>query len=399
MKFVGRLFDEAQARRLAGVLNFHDARESARRVLPRSLFEYIDGGAEDELTMSRNEQAFRNLTFRPRMAVMNPDPRLSTTVLGTPVSMPVLTAPCGGMRLVHPDGDIGIARAAAATGTIHVVPAAACFTLEEVAARSAEGPKWFQLYRFHSQRLMTSLVERAWAAGYKALVITVDTVVAGNREKDYRNGFSYNMRLNARNAARRGPRLVGHPAWLYRFVRDGMPFQLANIVGPEGERLALPAMSRMTADSQSPTWADVEWMRNHWGGPIAVKGILTGEDARRAIDAGASAVIVSNHGGRQLDGAPATIDVLPEVVAAVGPNVEVLLDSGVRRGNDVLKALAHGARAVLVGRTAAWGLAIGGQAGVERMLTIMRTEIFRSMRLMGLEDIHDLNPTWLDRPR
>lgn len=399
MKFVGRLFDEAQARRLAGVLNFHDARESARRVLPRSLFEYIDGGAEDELTMLRNEQAFRNLTFRPRMAVMNPDPRLSTTVLGTPVSMPVLTAPCGGMRLVHPDGDIGIARAAAATGTIHVVPAAACFTLEEVAARSAEGPKWFQLYRFHSQRLMTSLVERAWAAGYKALVITVDTVVAGNREKDYRNGFSYNMRLNARNAARRGPRLVGHPAWLYRFVRDGMPFQLANIVGPEGERLALPAMSRMTADSQSPTWADVEWMRNHWGGPIAVKGILTGEDARRAIDAGASAVIVSNHGGRQLDGAPATIDVLPEVVAAVGPNVEVLLDSGVRRGNDVLKALAHGARAVLVGRTAAWGLAIGGQAGVERMLTIMRTEIFRSMRLMGLEDIHDLNPTWLDRPR
>jgi isopentenyl diphosphate isomerase/L-lactate dehydrogenase-like FMN-dependent dehydrogenase len=389
----------ALARRLEAVLNVSDARAAARRTLPKALFEYVDGGAEDELTLARNERAFHDLTFRPRMGLINAEPKLGTTVLGTPVSMPVLTAPCGGMRLVHPDGDMGVARAAAAAGTIPVVPAAAGVSLEEVAARVPAGPRWFQLYRFHDPKLMAGLVERAQAAGYQAMVMTMDTVVPGNREQDRRNGFSYNMRINARSAVRQAPRLARHPAWLSRFVRDGMPFELANIAGPDGQRMALPAMSRMAADSQSPTWDDVEWVRDRFHGPVVVKGILTADDARRAVNAGAVAVIVSNHGGRQLDGAPATIDVLPEIVAAVGPDVAVLLDSGVRRGNDVLKALAQGARAVLIGRAAAWGLAIGGQAGVERMLDIMRAQILRSMRLMGLTDVCELNAAWVERSR
>lgn len=384
-----------RTRRIKKVQSYADARRVARRVLPRAVFDYVDGGAEDEVTMRRNVAAFQELMFRPRMGVLNPAPDLTTSVLGTPIKMPVLTAPCGGMRLVHPDGDIGIANAAAKAGTIHVTSSASCFPLEEIASRSSAGPLWFQLYRFYSRELMENLVGRAQAAGYQAMVVTVDTQVVGKREKDTRNGFSYNLRINPKNALLMLPQMVTRPEWVYGFVRDGMPFQASNTVGPDGKPLLLTTMGRASTDTQSPTWEDMAWIRDNWKGPMLVKGILTAEDARRCEDIGAEGVIISNHGGRQLEGAPATMDVLPEIVAAVGDRLDVLLDSGVRRGNDVLRAVALGAKAVLVGRITAMGLAIGGQAGVEWMLSLLRSEMVRSMRLMGAKSVADLDPSWV----
>ncbi len=387
--------EKMRARRVTSILSYEDARRGARRILPRALFDYVDGGAEDEATLRRNVQAFQELTFRPRMGVLNPRPSLATTVLGTPISMPVLTAPCGAMRLVHPDGDIGTANASAKAGTIHVTSSASCYTLEEIATGSTGGPKWFQLYRFFSGKLMESLVHRAQAAGYEAMVVTVDTQVVGNREKDFKNGFSYNLRVSPSNALRLAPQMVTRPEWVYRFVRDGMPFQVSNTLGPDGKVMYLSDMTRLATETQSPTWEHISWIRENWKGPMLIKGILTAEDARRSEDAGADGVVVSNHGGRQLEGAPATIEVLPEIVDAVGDRLEVLLDSGVRRGNDVLRAVAIGAKAVLIGRLAAMGLAVGGEAGVDRMLAIIRADMIRSMRLMGASSIGELDRSWL----
>ena len=387
--------DKMRARRVAKILSYEDAREGARRILPRAVFDYVDGGAEDEATLRRNVEAFHELTFRPRMAVWNPQPSLATTIFGTPISMPVMTAPCGGMRLLHPDGDIGIANAAAKAGTISVVSSASCYTLEEIAEASTGGPKWFQLYRFFSGELMESLVHRAQAAGYQAMVVTVDTQVVGNREKDFKNGFSYNLSVNARNAMRLAPQMVTRPEWVYGFVQDGMPFQVSNTFGPDGKVMYLSDISRFATETQSPTWEHVAWIRDNWKGPMLIKGVLTAEDARRSEDAGADGVVVSNHGGRQLEGAPATIEVLPEIVDAVGDRLEVVLDSGVRRGNDVLRAVAIGAKAVLIGRLSAMGLAVGGEAGVARMLSIIRADLTRSMRLIGASSIGELDRSWL----
>ena len=393
-----RLGDRLRARRLARVLDHADARREARRVLPRALFDYVDGGAEDEITLARNVAAFRDVQLRPRMAVHNPAPDLTTRLFGSTLSLPVLTAPCGGMRLVHPQGDLGVARAAAAAGTVHVATSASGFSMEEIAADP--GPKWFQLYRFYNRRAMEGLVHRAQRAGYEALVVTVDTTVSGNRERDHRNGFSYDMRINLRNALRMGPRLVNRPLWLYRYWRDGMPFVLANTtdITHDGKPLLLGEMARTEGESHSPSWEDIGWIRDTWRGPLVIKGVLTGEDAKRAVDAGADGVVVSNHGGRQLDGAPATIAVLPEVVAAVGPGVTVLLDSGIRRGVDVLKALALGADAVLIGRHAVWGLALGGRHGVQHMIEILRADMIRAMRLMGCRSVDELDAGWLRVP-
>lgn len=390
------LVQGARRRRAARLLNHDDARRAAARALPRGIREYVDGGAEDEVTLARNARAFRDTAFAPRMATWADRPELGTTVLGTPVDLPVLTAPCGGMRLVHPDGDIGLATAAARAGTIHVASSAAGFTLEDIAA--VEGPQWFQLYRFSAQRTMEHLVGRAREAGYSALVATVDTAVAGYRERDYRNGFSYSMRVNARNAVKLAPQLMQRPAWLARYLLDGLPFEIPNTaeMTVDGKPMVLTEMTRGGAGSHSPTWTDIDWLRANWRGPLVVKGLLTASDARRAVDAGADAVIVSNHGGRQLDGAPATLQVLPRIVDEIGGEAEVLLDSGIRRGSDVLKALSLGARAVLVGRLPTWGLAAGGTAGVERVLELLRTEMVRTMRLMGCRSVADLDPSWLD---
>lgn len=390
------LVDKVRRARTARLLNHSDARRAAARALPRGIREYVEGGSEDEVTLGRNAQAFRDVAFHPRMATWAGQPDLSTTVLGTRVDIPVLTAPCGGMRLVHPDGDIGMAEAAAGAGTVHVASSAGGFTLEDIAA--VEGPQWFQLYRFSSHATMEHLMHRAQAAGYTALVATVDTAVSGYRERDFKNGFSYSMRVNARNAVKLAPQLLQRPAWLTRYLLDGLPFEIPNTaeMTVDGKPMVLTEMTRGGGGSHSPTWSDIDWLRANWRGPLVVKGVLTVDDARRAVDAGADAVIVSNHGGRQLDGAPASLTVLPRIVEAIGDEAEVLLDSGIRRGSDVLKALSLGARAVLAGRLPVWGLAAGGTAGAERVLELLRTEMVRTMRLMGCAAVADLNPSWLD---
>ena len=251
--------------------------------------------------MRRNVEAFEELVWRPRQATYHEQIDTATEVLGTTLAMPVMTAPCGGMRLVHPEGDIGLVKAAAKFGICHIASAVSGFPLEEIAA-SHSAPKWFQLYRLGSRPLMESLVHRAQAAGYEAIVVTVDSVMVGYREKDYKNGFSFNMRINLENMARLAPQVIGRPRRLYHYWRDGMPFEISNTLPVEGgEALPLSAMAR-TDLSHSPTWDDIEWIRANWKGPMVVKGIMGAEDARRAVQAGADGIVVSNHGGRQLEG-------------------------------------------------------------------------------------------------
>ncbi len=377
-----------------------EARRRARRVLPRVVYDYIDGGADDEVTMGENEQAFRRLAFRPRVAVDTGEPSLATRVLGTEVSMPLLLAPCGLVRLMHPDGAAGAGRAAHSRGTLWVLSSVAGVTLETVA--DVPGHKWFQLYASGGRPEAASIMERAAVAGYEALVVTVDTPALGNRERDARNGVTSPLRLDARTAIALGPQVLARPRWALRMMRDGV----STMGRPAGSDEAggggtqpgsgMGAAGAVAMLASPFTWSDIAWMRQRWPKPLLVKGVLTGEDGRRAADAGADAVIVSNHGGRQLDGAPATIRVLPEVVEAVGGRIEVLLDGGVRRGGDVVKALALGARAVLVGRPYLYALAVNGQTGVEQVLDVLRTEMSRSLRLLGCASVAELDPSYVE---
>lgn len=386
-------FREARLRR---VLNYADARRFARQTLPRSVFDYVDGGAEDEVTLARNRAAFQALALRTRVGESVPSPSLETGLFGDPVALPVLLGPCGGLRLVHPEGDLGAARAAAACGAIHVAASAAGFSLEQIAT-TAPGQKWFQLYRHGGRAGMENMVERAaQEPAYRALVVTMDTQVAGRREKDTRNGFRPSSRITPSTAARMAPQCLLRPFWTARYVRDGMPFEMANTAVMRHSQSPL-TLSDLAAGPEppSPTWSELSWIREHWDRALVVKGLLSAEDARHAHELGCDGVIVSNHGGRQLDSAPATLAVLPEIVTAVGDDMTVLVDSGVRRGTDVLKALALGAKAVLIGRSYVWGLAIGGQAGVEQVLGQLGTEMRHAMRLMGVRSVSQLDASWL----
>jgi L-lactate dehydrogenase (cytochrome) len=371
-----------------------DVRRRAFRTLPRGIFDYVDGGADDESTLSSNSQAFRDIAFRPRNAVHVGKPDLSTTVVGQEVALPVLLAPCGFVRLVHPEGEPAVARAAEAAGTISVVSTVSGYTLEEVAR--ASGTAWFQLYFLGGRRGAEVLIDRAQTAGFPVLMLTIDTAAVGNRERDVRNGIAGPLRIDLQHALDLGPSFLRHPRWLFHFIRDGMPLEFGNLaaLGPGGTD-ADPTAAVASMAAEPPTCADLRWIRKQWRGPLVVKGVLTGDDARRAIDLGADAVVVSNHGGRQLDGAPATLRVLPEVVEAVGTHAEVLLDGGVRRGSDVVKALALGARAVLVGRPWVYGLAAGGETGVSTVIKILRTELSRTMRLTGAHAVKDLDGSWV----
>jgi len=369
------------------ILNVADGRRRARRVLPRVVFDYIDGGADDERTMGNNEASFAEVAFVPRMALHVGVPQLGTTVLGTPLSMPILLAPCGLVRVVHPDAGPGVARAAARYGTVSVLSTVAGSPLEEVVASSA-GPLWFQLYSGAGRGEAEALVDRARAAQVQALVVTIDTPVLGNRERDLRHGVSPPLRVSAHNAIHLGPQVLSRPAWTVRLARDGLKMARA----PRGTETSAGA----TAMTGSPFhWDDIEWLRTIWPAALAVKGILTADDARRAVQAGADAVIVSNHGGRQLDGAPAALRALPAVVGAMGADAEVLMDGGIRRGSDVVKALALGARAVLIGRPYLYGLAVAGELGVERVLEVLRVELVRTLSLMGCASVGDLGPEWV----
>ncbi|MGC8464059.1 MAG: alpha-hydroxy acid oxidase [Acidimicrobiales bacterium] len=366
-----------------------EARRLAARVLPRALFDYIDGAADDELTMVRNEEAFRRVGFRPRMATPTSEPRLGVELLGRTLSLPVLLAPCGLAVAVHPDGPGGVARAARARGTVSVLSAVAGVSPEQVGAALGEGerPLWYQLYAPGGRAEWEPLVDRVAAAGYEALMVTVDTPALGNRERDRRNGISGSMSASVRGAALLAAQVAVRPGWA---ARMGRALVASRRQGTDG-----PTVGLVAAGGSPFTWDDVAALVERWNGPVVVKGILGGPDARRALDAGAAAVVVSNHGGRQLDGAPATLDVLPEVVAEVAGAVPVLLDSGVRRGGDVVKAMALGAAAVLVGRPYLYALAVAGQAGVERLVGLFRADLVRTLVLLGCPGVDALGPEWV----
>ena len=377
-------------------VNIADLRLMARRRLPKAIFDYVDGGAEDELSLRANRRAFEDVTFRPRHAVAVPEPDLRVRVLGHDLALPVLLAPVGYNRMMHPKGECAAARAAGAAGTIYILSTVSGHRLEDVKA-AATGPVWYQLYLTGGRDAAKAGIERARAAGFSALVITIDTYVAGMRERDVHNGTPELLGPKVLSKLPYLPQFLAHPAWLVSFLLDGGVHRLPNIVVPgEGP---LPLVDVSTALSRvSFTWEDLSWIRPLWPGPIIIKGVLTGDDARRAVDGGAAAVVVSNHGGRQLDSSPATLRVLPEVVAAVNGRAEVLMDGGIRRGADVVKAICLGARAVLVGRAYAYGLGAAGEAGVARALDIFRTDLVRTLKLLGCGSVAGLDRSYVDVP-
>ena len=379
------------------VVNIEDLRRLAQRRLPKSVFDYLDGGAEAESTLAENCRAFSDLTFRPRGAVAFRECNLKTTVLGQELSMPALLAPVGYSRLMHPAGEVGAARAAGKAGTGYILSTISGYRLEDVKAAST-GPVWYQLYLVGGRDAAEGALDRARRAGFSALVITVDTAVAGRRERDYRNGMKALLGNSALAKIPYLPNILAHPHWLVSFLLDGGTPPLENIVIPGKGPLPLIDVSAALARS-TVTWDDLRWIRQMWPGPIVVKGILIAEDARRALDAGAAACVVSNHGGRQLDGAPASLRALPEIVAAAGTQMEVLMDGGIRRGSDIVKALCMGARAVLIGRAYAYGLAAAGEAGVTRALEILQDDVERTLRLLGCEATDQLNASYISAKR
>jgi len=378
------------------IVNIEDLRQMAQRRVPKAVFDYLDGGAEGEATLRENCRVFSDVLFRPRGAVASADCNLKTTVIGQQISFPAMLAPVGYSRLMHPGGEVAAARAAGEAGTGYILSTISGHKLENVRAAS-QGPVWYQLYLMGGRAAAEGSLERARRAGFNALVITVDTPVAGIRERDFRNGMKPLLAPSLFAKIPYLPEILAHPGWLAAFLLDGGLPKLENVVIPGQGPLDLVDVAAALA-SAAVTWKDLSWIRELWTGPIVVKGLLTGDDARRAVDEGAAAVVVSNHGGRQLDSVSPTLRALPEVVAAVKGQVEVLMDGGIRRGADIVKALCLGARAVLVGRAYAYGLAAAGHAGVTRAIQILRTDVERTVRLLGCASVAELDRSYVAAP-
>ncbi|HKF42921.1 MAG TPA: alpha-hydroxy acid oxidase [Thermoanaerobaculia bacterium] len=378
------------------VVNVEDFRPIARRRLPKVVFDYLDGGAEGEVTLRENCRAFEEVTFRPRNAIPVGEVKIGTRALGLDLSFPAMLAPVGYSRLMHPGGEVAAASAAGKAGTAYILSTISGHRLEDVKAAST-GPVCYQLYLVGGRGASEAALERARKAGYSALVVTIDTPVAGLRERDYRNGMKELLSGTLFQKIPFAPQILMRPGWLAAYLRDGGVPALPNIVVPG--RGPMPLLDVTAALAQSAfVWEDLKWIRRSWPGSIAIKGVLTGEDARRAVDEGANAVIVSNHGGRQLDGVQASLRALPEIVEAVGGRAEVLMDGGVRRGSDVVKALCLGARAVLIGRAYAYALAAFGEAGVSRALSILMEDVSRTMKLLGCRSVAELDRSWVNVP-
>jgi isopentenyl diphosphate isomerase/L-lactate dehydrogenase-like FMN-dependent dehydrogenase len=378
------------------VVNVHDMRGLAERRVPKVVFDYIDGGADGEVTLRENCRIFQDVTFRPRQAVSFGDCDLGTVVLGSPISLPVLLGPVGYSRVMHPGGEVAAARAAGHAGTGYVLSTISGHRLESV-RDAAAGPAWYQLYLIGGREIAESAIDRARRAGFDALVITVDTAVAGNRERDLRNGMKELLSGSVLQKLPYVPQFLSRPGWLLRFMLDGGVPELANIItaGQVPMRLVDVAAALKHA---VVSWSDLRWIRRSWPGPIVVKGVLTKDDARRALDEGAAAIVVSNHGGRQLDGVSPSLRTLPGIAKAVGEQLEVLMDGGIRRGEDIVKALCMGARAVLIGRAYAFGLAAAGESGVTRILQILQADVERTMRLLGCHSLSQLGPALVEYP-
>jgi isopentenyl diphosphate isomerase/L-lactate dehydrogenase-like FMN-dependent dehydrogenase len=378
------------------VVNIEDLRRIAKRRLPRAVFDYIDGGADAEITLRENCRAYELVRFRPRCAVATPACDLSTTVLGTRLALPFLLAPVGSSRMFYPRGEAVAAREADAAGTAYILSTLSGCRLEEVKAAS-KGPCWYQLYLAGGRDVALAAIARARAAGFTALVVTIDTPVAGLRERDVRNGTKELLTRNPWTMLPFVSQFLARPRWLSGCVRDGGLMTFPNVMLADRGPMPYADVGAMLEQSMV-SWADLKWIRDAWSGPIVIKGVHIGEDARRAVDEGADAIVVSNHGGRQLDGVAATLRVLPEVIAAVGGRTEVLLDGGIRRGSDIVKALCLGARAVLIGRAYAYGLGAGGGPGVARAIQILRSDLVRTLKLLGCASISELNASYVDAP-
>ncbi len=373
--------------------NIAELRALARRRIPGVVFDYVDGAAWDELTAERNQADLRRLAVLPRVLTGAADIDLSTSVLGQPIEVPLLGAPTGMTGIVHHDGEIGLARAVHGAGSLHVLSSVASRTVEEVAELSP-GPLWLQLYVSRDRGYVRELLERARHAGYQALVITVDVQRAGARERDRRNGFTLPPRISARSLAQG----LVRPRWSVDFVRrprflsEGAARARAGMSGP-----TQPSLTAIINSQFDPglSWDDISRLQELWAGPIVLKGVLRAEDAQQAARLGVRGVIVSNHGGRQLDHTPSTISVLPAVVDAVGSELEVYMDGGIRRGVDIVKALALGARACLSGRALVYGLAAGGEDGAVRAMSLLVEELRLAMTLSGCRSVRELDRSWV----
>lgn len=361
-------------------INIKDLRRAAKGKLPSPLFNYIDGGADDEWTLRRNTAAFDDYELQPHYLNDVGKVDLSTTVLGCELKLPFFLSPTGMSRLFHRDKELGAARAAARAGTLYCLSTMATTSLEDV-ARATDGPKMFQIYVLKDRELTREFVQRCKSAGYKALCLTVDTALAGNRERDKVYGMTLPPTLNVRNVFSYATSFE----WLFGLLLDA-DFRLANVVhrvdalGKGAMRLIDYVNSQF---DRTVTWDDVAWLAEQWGGPLVIKGMTTAHDARKAVEAGATAAMLSNHGGRQLDGVSAPVDCIAPIRDAIGDKLELIVDGGVRRGTHVVKALALGADACSVGRAYLYGLAAGGQAGVERALLLLKEEIERDLALLG----------------
>jgi isopentenyl diphosphate isomerase/L-lactate dehydrogenase-like FMN-dependent dehydrogenase len=379
------------------VVGISDFRKIAQRRLPRAVFDYLDGGAEGEITLRENCRVYEDVTFRPRHAVAVANADLRTRVLGCDLALPFLLAPVGYSRLMNPVGEVGAARAAGNAGTAYILSTISGHKLENVKAAS-KGPVFYQLYLMGGRSAAEGSIERARIAGFSALVVTIDTAISGVRERDFRNGMKELVSGGIFEKLPFLSNILSHPRWLASFLADGGMPALPNVVIPGKGPMALVDVAAALAAS-TVTWADLKWIRELWRGPIMVKGVLTADDARRSVDEGAAAISVSNHGGRQLDCVSPSLRALPEVVKAVHGQIEILLDGGVRRGTDVVKALCMGARAVLCGRAYAYGLAAGGEAGVDRAIEILRADVDRTLRLLGCASVQELDRSYVDVPR
>ena len=371
-----------------------DVRELARRRLPRMSFDFVDGGAGTEVTLRANESDFADVILHPRSLVDVAQQSLSTTLAGQELPLPLLLAPCGLIRVVGGDGELAAVRAAGRAGVIYTISTASSWSIEEIAAE-ATGPLWFQLYLWRSREVIGTLVRRAKESGCQALVVTVDVVVNAKRPRDHRNGMSIPPQVTLRNVGG----ALRHPAWFASLLR-GPPIGFRNLQGIAEGSSAMSHQDYVNTQlaNVSATWDDIAWLRRQWDGPLFIKGITTVEDARAAAHAGADGVFVSNHGGRQLDGVSSSIRALPAIVDAVGGDLDVILDSGIRSGSDVVKAVAVGARAVAVGRSWVWGAAAAGDRGVEHVLELYRNEVRETLTLLGCPNARALDRSYVSFP-
>lgn len=371
------------------IYSVEHARKLAKTILPKVVFDYIDGGAEDETTMLENTQAFREIYFHPKMAQGRFTPDIKIELFGQTLDLPVILAPCGLVKVMHPSGGIAAVEAARNFNTISVLSAVAGTSIEQASKVSIKN-LWFQLYVSTGRQEAGNIIDRVEKTGINTLVVTIDTPALGNRLRDLYNGVSTPLKLGWDNGFKLAYQALSRPLWIYRMVNDAV-----KITKQSSGQFMSPEMLKM---AESPfSWDDIAWIRERWRGNLVVKGVLSAKDALNAIDVGADAIVVSNHGGRQLNGVLPTIKVLPDVKKAVGDKAVIILDSGIRQSSDVIKALCLGADAVMIGRAYLYGLAVDGQYGIERILHIFKTGLIRDLTLLGVKGVSELNSEWVNK--